>query len=326
MNLVERPRRLRSSETIRNLVANVTLGLDQLIQPYFSTAKPVEFEPIAGFSSVRRWGTEALVRRVEKDLERGVRSFLLFGASEVKDASGSESVSPEGALPKAIRFLRKEFGAVPNIYTDVCLCPYTSHGHCGVWRSGQVDNDATVALLSQTALVHAEAGADFVAPSDMMDGRVGAIRAALDGAGKQNVGVLAYTAKYASHYYGPFRQALDCAPEAGSDRRGYQMDFRNRLEAKREARLDTQEGADMLMVKPALAYLDIISDFAAQSELPILAYSVSGEYQMVKLMAKEGLADERALAMENLFAIRRAGASGIITYFASEAAEQGWFR
>ncbi len=326
MSLVERPRRLRSSEAVRKLVAEVTLTLDQLIQPYFSTSKPVESEPIAGFSNVCRWGNDALVRRVEKDLERGVRNFLLFGAAEAKDASGSESVFPDGALPKALRLLRKEFGSVPSIYTDVCLCPYTSHGHCGVWRNGQVDNDATLALLSQMALVHAEAGADFVAPSDMMDGRVGAIRAMLDGAGKHRVGILAYTAKYASHYYGPFRQALDCAPEAGSDRRGYQMDFRNRREAEREGRLDAHEGADMLMVKPALAYLDIISDLRKQSDLPVLAYSVSGEYQMVKLMAKEGLADERALALENLFAIRRAGASGIITYFASEAAEQGWFR
>jgi porphobilinogen synthase len=326
VNLLERPRRLRSTDAVRNLVAEVSLRLDHLIQPYFSTARSIESEPIPGFSGVCRWGSDALVRRVEKDLERGVRSFLLFGAAETKDLTGSESLSPESAVPKTLRRLRQEFGSVPALYTDVCLCPYTSHGHCGVWNNGQVDNDTTLSLLSQMALVHAEAGADFVAPSDMMDGRVAAIRGVLDGAGKNGVGVLAYTAKYASNYYGPFRQALDCSPEAGSDRRGYQMDFRNRREAEREVRLDIHEGADMLMVKPALAYLDILSDFRKMSDLPVIAYSVSGEYQMVKLMAKEGLADERLLALENLFAIRRAGASGIITYFASEAAEQGWLR
>jgi porphobilinogen synthase len=326
MDLMERPRRLRAHSSVRSLVGETQLGLAQLIQPYFLTPEPVESSPIAGFSNVVRWGTDAFVRRVEMDLERGLKHFVLFGAARSKDSLGSDALSPESAVVLAIRRLRKELGAAPVLYTDVCLCPYTDHGHCGVWKAGQVDNDQTVALLSQMAVLHAEAGADFVSPSDMMDGRVVAIRQALDAKGHTSTGVLAYTAKYASNYYGPFRQALDCAPEAGSDRSGYQMDFRNRKEALRELRLDTHEGADMVMVKPALAYLDIISDFARTTDLPVLAYSVSGEYQMVKLMAREGVADERKLALENLFAIRRAGASGIITYFASQAAEEGWLK
>lgn len=326
MRISERPRRLRSGSGVRGLVSETDLSLSQLIQPYFLSPKSIESEPIAGFSGVNRWGEQALVRRIGEDRERGVSHFLLFGAAEEKDPHGSESAAAEKGIARTLRRLKREFGQSVVLYTDVCLCPYTTHGHCGVWDGKQVVNDASVDLIAKMAVAHAEAGADFVAPSDMMDGRIGAIRSALDERGFQDTGILAYTAKYASNYYGPFREALDSSPEGGSDRSGYQMDFRNRREALRELRLDTAEGADMVMVKPALAYLDIISEFRTQSDLPVVAYSVSGEYQMVKLMAQAGLADEKRLALENLMAIKRAGASAIITYFASSAAEKGWLR
>jgi porphobilinogen synthase len=322
----ERPRRLRAHTSVRDLVGETQISLTQLIQPYFVTPRAVESEPIAGFGDVVRWGEDALLRRIEKDLESGLKHFLLFGQASEKDARGSESLDAESSVPRALRRIRSSFGNAPVLFTDVCLCPFTSHGHCGVWDGKNVSNDSSVALLAQSALVHAQSGADFVAPSDMMDGRVGAIRELLDKSGFEGTGILAYTAKYASSYYGPFRAALDSAPEAGSDRSGYQMDFRNQRDAMRELRLDISEGADMVMVKPALAYLDIISAFKQNSDVPVVAYSVSGEYQQVKLMAQAGLADERRLALENLTAIRRAGASAIITYFASSIAEKGWLR
>ncbi len=326
MNLIERPRRLRSTEGVRNLVGETRLDLADLIQPYFISPRPVQNEPISGFSGVLRWGEDALVRKIEEDLERGLKNFLLFGAAHSKDALGSESYSEHSSIPRALRRLRSAFGSHAVLFTDVCLCPYTSHGHCGVWENGRVANDSSVALLVKSALAHAEAGADFVSPSDMMDGRVGAIRLGLDSQGHESVGILAYTAKFASQYYGPFREALGSSPESGSDRRGYQMDYRNQTDAMRELRLDIAEGADMVMVKPALAYLDIISEFKRRSDVPVIAYSVSGEYQMVKQMAEAGLVDERQLALENLFAIRRAGATGVISYFSSQIAKEGWLK
>ncbi|MBY0371756.1 porphobilinogen synthase [bacterium] len=320
----ERPRRLRASFAVRELVAETHLSYRNLVQPYFVSPLKIDSEPIPGFGDVRRYGKEALLHQVEKDLENGVRHFLLFGAAAEKDAVGSESANEDAAVPQALQRLKAAFGSQASFYADICLCPYTSHGHCGVWEQGQVVNDASVELLVKSAVVHAQAGADFVAPSDMMDGRVGAIRQGLDTAGYTDTGILSYTAKFASQYYGPFRHALDSAPEAGSDRRGYQMDSRNVRESLRELRLDIEEGADMVMVKPALAYLDILAQVRANCDVPVLAYSVSGEYQMVRLMAEAGLATERDLAVENLQAIRRAGASAIITYFASRAAEQRW--
>ncbi len=321
---LERPRRLRRTDSIRDLVAETEVRTSQLIQPYFVAQSPQAQEPIVGFGDVQRLGEELLLRKIEADLENGLRHFLLFGSSDQKDAHGTESWNHSSALPSALKRIREALGSTPILFTDVCLCPYTSHGHCGVWDGHSVDNDPSVALLTKMALAHAESGADFVAPSDMMDGRVGAIRTALDEQGFQSVGLLSYTAKYASSYYGPFREALGSSPEGGSDRSGYQMDFRNRREALRELRLDTEEGADMVMVKPALAYLDIIAELSRCSELPVVAYSVSGEYQMVKLMSQAGLADERRLAIENLTAIRRSGASSIITYYATRAAAEGW--
>jgi porphobilinogen synthase len=321
--LRQRPRRLRRHSILRDLVAEQRLGLGQLIQPYFLTEKKTDREPIVGFTDVYRWSTDSLSHRIEKDIENGVRSFLLFGATADKDAEGSRAYDDSGVVPQTLTALKKRFGSSCLLFTDVCLCPYTAHGHCGVWDGNDVANDPSLDKLAQMAVVHAQAGADFVAPSDMMDGRIGFIRERLDRDGLSNVGILAYTAKFASSYYGPFREALASTPQSG-ERSGYQMDFRNTRDSDRELRLDLEEGADMVMVKPALAYLDIIARFRQASDVPVAAYSVSGEYEMVLQMARAGLAEERKLAMENLHAIARAGAGVIITYFASKAAEENW--
>lgn len=322
--MLERPRRLRRSKIVRDLVHEHALRLDQLVQPYFLTDGARAKEPITGFTGVYRWGVETLSAEVEKNLENGVKNFLLFGSAATKDEVGSGAYSDRGVLPDALRALRGRFGENAVFFTDVCLCPFTSHGHCGLLEEGHILNDESLEPLTKMALVHAEAGADFVAPSDMMDGRIGAIRRALDEKGFGGTGILAYTAKYASAYYGPFREALGSAPKG--DRATYQMDFRNTKEAERELRLDVAEGADMVMVKPALAYLDIIARFSQLTDVPIAAYSVSGEYEMVKQLAAKGMADERKLVVENLTAIRRAGAQIILTYFAGEMAEKGWLR
>jgi porphobilinogen synthase len=296
-----------------------------LIQPYFLLPKPEGREPIAGFEGVYRWGYDSIHSKIESDLEAGVRAFLFFGVSDVKDAQGSPGWQEESAIPMGLQRAKRHFGDAAVFFADVCLCPFTDHGHCGVLRENRVDNDATLDRLSKIALVYAQAGADFIAPSDMMDGRIGAIRRSLDEGGFSSTGILAYTAKYASSYYGPFRNALDSSPQQG-DRSAYQMDFRRKAEALRELALDCEEGADLVMVKPALAYLDIIADFRRESTVPVVAYSVSGEYQMTKQMAAAGLADGRKLMLENLYAIRRAGAHSIITYAASEIAQKGWLR
>jgi porphobilinogen synthase len=323
MKLVERPRRLRQSVRLRELVHEVDLRLAQLVQPYFLVEGRSQKEPISGFTEVYRWGVDALSTRIERDLEKGVANFLLFGNAVHKDDAGSESYAEKGVVPTALRELRRRFGNKILLFTDVCLCPYTSHGHCGVVEGGEVANDLSMEPLARMALCHAQAGADFVAPSDMMDGRIGFIRQALDDKGFSRVGILAYTAKYASSYYGPFREALASTPQ-GTDRASYQMDFRSATEALRELRLDVEEGADIVMVKPALPYLDIIARLRAQSDVPVAAYSVSAEYEMVKSLAQKGMADERKMVIENLTAIRRAGAQIIVTYHASELAEKGW--
>ncbi|MFM8269811.1 MAG: porphobilinogen synthase [Pseudomonadota bacterium] len=315
--MLVRPRRLRDNSIIRNLVYETHLSLENLIQPYFLTQNSQAQEPIQGFTGVSRWGIEKLKKQVEKDLEKGVKSFLLFGASN------------EELLPQAISNLKKTFGDHILLFSDVCLCPYTEQGHCGVVKEGRVDNDDSLSPLAKMALSHAEAGVDFVAPSDMMDGRIGFIRNHLDEKGFTHTGILAYTAKYASSYYGPFREALGSSPKTTDfprlkDRSTYQMDFRNTQEALRELELDLKEGADMVMVKPALAYLDIIQSFRKESSVPVVAYSVSAEFEMVKSLVAKGMADERAMVIENLTAIRRAGAHLIVTYFATELAEKGW--
>lgn len=320
-----RPRRLRGSAALRELVAETHVRAAQLIMPHFVVPAAAAAGPISSMPGISRLCVDDLVRAVEADVRLGIRSVLLFGVPPegAKDAEGSSARDPNGAVPMAIRALRGAFGRDIVIFTDVCLCAYTDHGHCGVLVNGAVDNDRSLEPIAGMALVHAEAGADLVAPSDMMDGRVAAIRDMLDNHGQSTVGILAYAVKYASAYYGPFRDAADSAPQHG-DRRDYQMDPRNVAEAIREAKLDEAEGADMLMVKPALAYLDVIRRVREATALPLAAYNVSGEYSAVKAAAERGWLDEGAVVRENLQAMVRAGADMIITYHAREALAKGW--
>ena len=320
-----RPRRLRRSAALRDLVAETTVLPRQLIMPHFVLPSDDGVEPISSMPGIARMGINDLLRTVERDHALGIRSVLLFGQPPAggKNATGTASHDPEGAVPRALRALRTRFGRDLVVITDVCLCAYTDHGHCGVIVDDEVDNDASLALLAEMAVAHADAGADVVAPSDMMDGRVAAIRDALDRQGHSRVGLMSYSVKYSSSYYGPFREAADSAPQHG-DRRSYQMDSRNGGEAEREARLDEAEGADMLMVKPALAYLDVIRRVRAVSTLPLAAYNVSGEFSMVKAAAANGWLDEAGVVRENLQAMVRAGADMVITYHAREALAGRW--
>ncbi len=323
LDLPRRPRRWRRSERMRGLAAETGLELRRLVQGHFVLPGEGRSEEIATLPGVSRHSADRLVSAVELDLARGVAAVMLFGVPENKDDLGSGAHDQNGEVAQAVRALRSAFGDDLLVMVDVCLCPYTSHGHCGFVAGEEIVNDESVGALARMAEVLAAAGADFVCPSDMMDGRIGAIRERLDDAGHTSTSILAYTAKYASAFYGPFRDAAGSAPSFG-DRRSYQMDWRNRREAMRELELDLDEGADMVMVKPALAYLDIIRDFAEASPVPVCAYNVSGEYALVKAAAREGLADERALTLETLGAIHRAGADCIITYHASDLARQGW--
>ncbi len=318
MELVYRPRRLRRTAAIRRMVRETVLTPADFIYPMFVTPGKSVRQEVAAMPGVARLSVDLLVEEVKTVWAAGVPAVLLFGLPQKKDETGSEAASPRGAVQQAVRALKK---ALPElvVITDVCLCGYTSHGHCGIVHRGEIDNDASLEVLAQVALSHAEAGADLVAPSDMMDGRVGAIRETLDDRGLEMVGILAYAVKYASAFYGPVREAAESAPKSG-DRRGYQMDPANAREAMREATLDVEEGADMLMVKPALPYLDIISQLAGEFDLPLAAYQVSGEYSMIKAAAGKGWLDETAVMLESLTAIKRAGADLILTYFAKEAA------
>jgi porphobilinogen synthase len=317
-----RMRRLRASAGLRGLVRETDVRAGQFVLPLFVTeAGPGASgrEPIATMPGVDRLSLAAAVDEAKEAAALGIAAVMLFGLPAEKDAHGSGAWDREGVVQLATRAIKQ---AVPELLvtTDVCLCEYTDHGHCGVLREdGTVDNDSSLELLAQTAVSHARAGADIVAPSDMMDGRVGAIREELDGEGFAEVPILAYSAKFASAFYGPFRDAADSAPAFG-DRRGYQMDPANGREAVREALLDVQEGADMLMVKPALAYGDLISAVKRATDLPVAAYNVSGEYAMVKAAAAAGYLDERATVLEILTSLRRAGADTIITYHAKDAA------
>jgi porphobilinogen synthase len=312
---VTRLRRLRSSPGLRSLVRETRLDLDAFVQPLFVApeSRPDELLPALG-----RLSLEELPSEVESLVEAGVRGVLLFGIPEAKDAEGSGAWAEDGIVQRALRELRPRFPELV-LLTDVCLCEYTDHGHCGVLHGEQVANDETLELLARTAVSHAEAGADVVAPSDMMDGRVGAIRAALDDAGLPGTPILAYSAKYASAFYGPFREAAGSAPAFG-DRRGYQLDPANVREALRECELDLAEGADALMVKPALPCLDVIRAVRERFDAPLAAYNVSGEYAMVKAAARAGALDERQAALESLTAIRRAGADLVISYWTKELA------
>jgi porphobilinogen synthase len=290
------------------------------VQPLFVVAGEGVNEEIPSMPGISRYSISELVGEAGEVLAAGVPAVILFGVPAEKDETGSGAYDDEGVVQLAVRALKE---AHPDllVITDVCLCEYTSHGHCGFVRDGEVDNDITVELLAKTAISHAEAGADAVAPSDMMDGRVAAIRHQLDEEGHADVPIVAYSAKYASALYGPFRDAAESTPEFG-DRRGYQMDSANAAEAVREAKLDLEEGADMLMVKPALPYLDVIRRVKEETQAPLVAYQVSGEYSMLKAAAQNGWIDERQAALEALTAIRRAGADVVITYYAKEAA--GW--
>ena len=320
-----RPRRLRRTGAIRDLVAETHISPAQFILPHFVLPADRAEEPVPSMPGISLMGVETLLGQVESDLALGIRSVLLFGhpVPGTKSPGGEAAADAEGAVQQAVRRLKATFGDDLVVMTDVCLCAYTDHGHCGLIEGGDVDNDSSLRPLVETALSHARAGADVVAPSDMMDGRVGAIRDALDAEGLANVSVLAYSAKYASAYYGPFRDAADSAPAHG-DRQSYQMDCRNALEAIREAELDESEGADMVMVKPALAYLDVIAAVRGATTLPLAAYNVSGEYAAVKAAAASGWLDEPRVVRENLMGIRRAGADLIITYHCREALREKW--
>ena len=315
-----RLRRLRRTRTLRDLVRETELSPAHLVQPLFVTAGESVREPVEAMPGVERLSISEAVAEVTEIAAAGIRAVLLFGIPASKDEFGTEAYDDEGVIQMAVRALKEAHPEVVVI-TDVCLCEYTSHGHCGVVREGEVDNDLTIELLAKTAISHAAAGADAVAPSDMMDGRIGAIRHQLDDEGHSEIPIVAYSAKYASAFYGPFREAAGSTPEFG-DRRGYQMDPGNAEEAVREARLDLEEGADVVMVKPALPYLDVVRRVKEATGAPVAAYHVSGEYSMLKAAAANGWLDERAAALESLVAIRRAGADVIVTYFAKDAA--GW--
>lgn len=318
-----RPRRLRHNPLIRDLVAETPLNLKGMIQPYFVTDGSGVREEIAGMPNIHRESVDRLVETIAADLNLGINKIMLFGVTERKDQLASTAWDEKNPVIRACKELKQRFAESLFISADVCLCAYTDTGHCGITIDGEIDNDKSVAILSRMAVALAKAGCDCVGPSDMMDGRIAAIRLALEKEGHSNELILAYTAKYASTYYGPFREAAHSAPGKG-DRKGYQMDFRNRREALKELELDEAEGADMVMVKPALAYLDIIADFAANTSLPIAAYNVSGEYTAVKLMAQAGMADEKTMTLENLTAITRAGASIILTYHLRDILKHGW--
>jgi porphobilinogen synthase len=317
-----RLRRLRRTDTLRGLVRETELSPAHLIQPAFVVAGADAREGIPSMPEIERFSISGLVEEAGELVAAGVGAILLFGVPASKDESGSSAYDDEGIVQMAVRALKEEAPEL-TVITDVCLCEYTSHGHCGFVRDGEVDNDISVELLAKTAISHAEAGADAVAPSDMMDGRIGSIRFQLDEEGHPETPIVAYSAKYASAFYGPFRDAADSTPSLG-DRRGYQMDPANAAEAVREAELDLEEGADMLMVKPATPYLDVVRRVKEATGAPVAAYHVSGEYSMLKAAAANGWIDERPAVLETLTSIRRAGADAIVTYYAKEAA--GWLR
>jgi porphobilinogen synthase len=319
---IDRPRRLRRSATLRRMVRETRLSVDDLILPLFAIHGRGVREPVASMPGVSRLSVDLLVEECREAQALGIPGVILFGIPERKDALGTEAYADDGIVSRAVAAVK---AACPelSVWADVCLCEYTDHGHCGVIRDGQVDNDATLPLLARTALAYARAGADVIAPSDMMDGRVGAIREALDESECADIAICSYAAKYASAYYGPFREAAGSTPQFG-DRQGYQMDPANAREALHEVALDLEEGADMVMVKPALAYLDIILRVRSEFEVPVAAYNVSGEYALICAAAERNWVDRRRIVLETLTSIRRAGADLILTYHAKEVAQ--WLR
>ena len=320
MNLIERPRRLRRSAMIRALVRETKLSPDDFVYPLFVCEGEGVRREIGSMPGAFNLSIDELVKEVEAARSVGVRSVILFGVPDKKDATGTQAYAEDGITQRAIRALKRE-QTDTLVIADNCLCEYTDHGHCGVIEDGEVLNDPTLDLLARTAVSQAEAGADIIAPSNMMDGFVVAIREALDESGFEHIPIMSYAVKYASGFYGPFREAAQSAPQFG-DRRGYQMDPANAREAMREAELDYQQGADMLMVKPALPYLDIIRAVRERFDLPVAAYQVSGEYAMIKAAARLGWIDEQRVALETLTSIKRAGADIILTYYARELANR----
>lgn len=314
-----RPRRLRKNENFRRMIRETKVSVDDLVYPLFTISGKDVKKPISSMPGNFQMSIDHLVKEVQKTKEAGIPAVLLFGIPEKKDETASGAFIKDGIIQQAVKRIKDR---VPDIVviTDVCLCEYTSHGHCGMLEKNDVDNDTTLEVLAETAVSHARAGADIVAPSAMMDGQVGAIREALDEAGYENLPIMAYSAKYASCFYGPFREAAESTPKFG-DRKSYQMDPANADEAIREISLDVEEGADIIMVKPALPYLDIIRRAREEFDLPIAAYNVSGEFAMIKAAAKLGWIDGEKAMMESLTSIKRAGADIIITYFAPEAAK-----
>ncbi len=316
---IYRPRRLRANENIRRLVRETHLSVDDLIYPMFVVHGENTAIEISSMPGCYQYSVDKLVDAAKEIASLGIPATILFGIPESKDSHGSEAYAEDGIIQQAVRAIKD---AVPDllVITDVCLCEYTDHGHCGIIENGEVQNDPTLDLLVKESISHAHAGADVIAPSDMMDGRVGAIRYALDEEGYDHIPIMAYSAKYASAFYGPFREAAESAPQFG-DRRSYQMDPANAEEALREVALDIEEGADIVMVKPALSYLDVIHQVKSEFQMPVAAYNVSGEYAMVKAAAQNGWIDEKRVALELLTSIKRAGADMILTYFAKSVVE-----
>ena len=316
-----RTRRLRQNGILREMVRNVTINLDQFIYPIFVEEGTNIKEEIPSMPNQYRYSIDTLSEELKELKDLGIKSLLLFGIPKIKDEVGSEAYNDNGIVQEAVRYIKKNFPEF-LIVTDVCMCEYTSHGHCGILDGCEVVNDETIKYIAKTALSHVKAGADIVAPSDMMDGRILAIRNILDENGYVNTPIMAYSAKYSSNYYGPFREAADSAPSFG-DRKTYQMDFRSSKEYFREVEADIAEGADFIMVKPALAYLDVVQAIS-NIDLPVVAYNVSGEYSMVKAAAQNGWINEKGIVMENMFAMKRAGVDIIITYHAKDIAT--WYK
>ncbi|MCK5710765.1 MAG: porphobilinogen synthase [Deltaproteobacteria bacterium] len=316
---VYRPRRLRRNSNLRELVAETRISVDDFIYPMFVMPGKNKKVAVKSMPGIYKQSIDNLIKEIREVKKLGIKAILLFGIPESKDEMGTQGYDENGVIQRALREIKKRVKDI-IVITDVCMCEYTSHGHCGVIKDGDVDNDETLQYLARMSLSHAEAGADIVAPSDMMDGRVGVIRDDLDRNGYDNIGIMSYAAKYASAFYGPFREAAESPPQFG-DRRSYQMDPPNVREALREIELDIEEGADIVMVKPALPYLDVIRAAREEFDHPIAAYNVSGEYSMVKAAGKLGWIDEELVMMEVLTSIKRAGADLILTYFAKDAAK-----
>lgn len=318
-----RPRRLRKSPIIREMVAETRLSKDMFIYPYFVVPGNNITRAIDAMPGVNHLSVDSLIKDVELGLKLGLNKIMLFGVGEQKSEDAHTAYADNSLVITAIKELKKNFGDDIYVVTDVCVCSYTTHGHCGILHDDYVQNDETVEIIAKMALAHASAGADMLAPSDMMDGRISAIRNLLDSNELVNTAIMSHATKFASSYYGPFREAADCAPGKG-DRKSYQMDFRNGKGALREALLDVEEGADVLMVKPGLAYLDIVSNLKQNTNIPVAVYNVSGEYSMVKAAAEKGWIDEQKVVMETMHAFARAGASIITTYHIKDILNNNW--